>query len=296
MSCRDLREVQHDRRPELDVGLKDAGRGGGREARRGACGSQARALPRTWGAPSSFAGRRSTLAAGVLGPVHPVTEAHQAALAVEDGLHVPFGVARPLDLLDHCKARGSVAPAVAACPDSAPTAPDSAAATSAPVEAITRCGERGGEHNRSRAASDPVGVQGLHVPWIPGSPRQRGEEGLGGRLRLATSSAAGIAGSSAPRAGLRDEREQLRAGPVRRPRAPARGRCRSNGRRPHRAAERRHAALRVHPHVAGADWEVDRLVGRQARGERGCRRAAPRRARRTRGPLVPRLSTPRVAE
>jgi len=111
----------------------------------------------------------------------------------------------------------------------------------------------------------PVGVKRLHMPGIRlAAPAD--EEGLGRRLRLVNQPLRDLRQFRAAR-GLRDEREQLRAGPAdvrarllggdveQRPQAPPR-------------AERRHAALRVYPHVAGADREADRLGRRQAGGER----------------------------
>ena len=92
------------------------------------------------------------------------------------------------------------------------------------------------------------------------------EEGLGGGLRLVNPLLRDFGKFGAAR-GPGDEREQLRAGPAdvlacllggdveQRAQAPA-------------CAKRSDTALRVHPHVTGADWEVHRLGWRQAREER----------------------------
>src|SRR6185437_6370618 len=100
----DLREVQDDRRPELDVGLEDAVRTAG--AQFGERGGLERERDFVPGRAEFLRGAPQHPRPGVLGPVHPVTEAHQAPVVVEDGLHVTFGVAGPLDLLDHVEHAG----------------------------------------------------------------------------------------------------------------------------------------------------------------------------------------------
>ena len=87
--------------------------------------------------PSSLRGAAQHAGARVLGAVDAVAEAHQPVAAVERVLDPALGVAHALDLVEHLSARAR-ARRRAAGRDSAPTAPDSAAATSAPVEATTR--------------------------------------------------------------------------------------------------------------------------------------------------------------
>ena len=73
----------------------------------------------------------------VLGAVDAVAEAHQALAAVEQLLDLALGVALLLDAVEH-RAAPARARRRAAGPTGRPTPADSAAATSAPVEVITR--------------------------------------------------------------------------------------------------------------------------------------------------------------
>jgi hypothetical protein len=65
-----------------------------------------------------------------------VAEAHQPVAAVERVLDPPLGVARPLDLVEHLEHARGRPPCSGRT--ARPTRAESAAATSAPVEAITR--------------------------------------------------------------------------------------------------------------------------------------------------------------
>ncbi len=72
----------------------------------------------------------------VLGAVDAVAEAHEALAAVEGILDPLVGVTGSLDLVEHLQHAEGAPPWSG--PLSAPTAPDRAAAASAPVEVITR--------------------------------------------------------------------------------------------------------------------------------------------------------------
>src|SRR6516225_8525036 len=101
---RDLGEVKHDRRPEFDVGLKHPVWPASPQL------GQRRILERQGylvpGRAEFFGGTPQYPGARVLGPVHPVPEAHQPVAPVEHGLHVAFRVAGVLDILDHVQHAG----------------------------------------------------------------------------------------------------------------------------------------------------------------------------------------------
>jgi hypothetical protein len=101
---RDFGEVEHDGRPELHVGLEHPVGTPGPELGQGRLlQGQRHLVPRR----AQFLGRAAEHpGAGVLGPVHPVPEAHQPFAPVQRGCHVALGVPGPLDLLDHAKDAG----------------------------------------------------------------------------------------------------------------------------------------------------------------------------------------------
>ena len=135
--------------------------------------------------------------ARVLGAVHAVAEAHQPLAAVEDALDVAVGVTGALDLLDHAQ-HTATAPRRAAGRSWRPTAPEMAAATSAPVEAMTR-EVKVEAFMPCSAARDEVGVDGLTCRGS-GSPRQRHHEAFHDRVRPCRSRSAGPSGCPSPRA------------------------------------------------------------------------------------------------
>src|SRR5215472_8929542 len=101
---RDLGEVKHDRRPEFDIRLKHPVWPAGPQLGQGRileC--QGYLVP---GRAEFFGGAPQHSGARVLGPVHPVPEAHQPITSVKHGLHIAFRVAGVLDFLDHVQDAG----------------------------------------------------------------------------------------------------------------------------------------------------------------------------------------------
>ena len=164
--------------------------------------------------------------ARVLGAVDAVAEAHQPLAAARAGSRrSPRGrpTRRPR------RASAARAPGAPPCsgPESAPTADESAAAQSAPVEAVIRATKVEALRPCSRGA-DPVGVDRLHVLRI-GLAAPLEQEALGGRLPLrdhgrdATRSVL----PSASRADWAAIEMNCAESAARGPRAPRRRRCRS---------------------------------------------------------------------
>ena len=128
-----LGEVEDDRGPELDIGLD--GSPGRRSRSSVSAAFSTAAATSVAGASRRLAVARSTRARGSLGPVDPVAEPHQSFFAVMiPRITAPASPVRSASWIIGITRAG--APPCSG-PLIAPTAPDSAAATSAPVEAIT---------------------------------------------------------------------------------------------------------------------------------------------------------------
>jgi len=105
--CRHVCEVEHDRRPELHVGLQHPV--GPPLAKLGEC-----CLLECFGDLEARRGQLARRASehtctGVLGTVDAVSEAHQPLAVVEQLLDVGGGVVAALDLLDHAEYAGGSA-------------------------------------------------------------------------------------------------------------------------------------------------------------------------------------------
>ena len=246
---RDLREVEHDRRPELHVGLEHPVRPPRPQLRqRRVLQRQRRLVP---GRPEFLGGAAEHPGPRVLGPVDPVAEPHQPVMAVEGRFHVAFRVAGPLHLLEHVQHPGR-----GAAVQRARQGADRAGHRRGDVGAGGRDhpgGEGGGVH-AVLGRADPVGVERLHVPRV-GLAAPADEEGLGRGLRLVHQALRhgrpiGAAGR------LGDEREHRRADP----------------------ADVRPGLLRV---------DVEQRAQPPGGGEGGRRRSARPPARRRCGPAAP---------
>ena len=96
---RNFGEVEHDGRPELDVGRKHPVRTAlGELSQRRLFERLGHLIPRGVELTSDSAQRPGPW---VLGAVHPVPEAHQSLMTVQHAPDIPVGIAGALDLLDH---------------------------------------------------------------------------------------------------------------------------------------------------------------------------------------------------
>ncbi len=206
---RDVGEVEHHRRPELDVGGQHAvGLAGLQLGQRGLLELLGRLQAR---GVDLLGGATQHSRAGVLGPVDAVAEAHQPLAAVEQVLHVALGVALALDAVEHVQhPRGRAAVQRAA------QRAHGAAQRGGNVGA--RGGDHpGGEGGRVHAVlggRDPVGVDGLDVARV-GLAAPADEEALGDRSRLVDLQLGdGRAADAASRLGDERQRHDRAAGEV----------------------------------------------------------------------------------
>ena len=252
------REVQHDRRPELDVGLQDPvrlalaqlGQGGVLQRQRHLVARRGQLLRR----------RAQDPRPRVLGPVDRVPEAHQPLSTVQNLTHVRPGVAAALHRLDHAERPGR----------------------GATVQRAGHRGDRGGQAGRDIGAgaghhpggeggrvhavlggADPVPVDRLGPARI-GLALPADQETLGRAAALVDPALRHRRLVGAAR-GLGHEREHHRrgAGQIRpglggvdvdqRPQTPVRG-------------QHRGGRLHVDPGVAGVHRQRERLGGGHARG------------------------------
>ena len=197
---RHLGEVEHDGRPELDVGGQHAvGLARLQLGQRGL-------LERL----GDLEARRAELARGaaqhararVLGAVDAVAEAHQPLAAVERVLDPALGVAELLDLVEHLQ-HARRARRRAAGPHSAPTAPESAAAHVGAGRGDDARGEGRGVH-AVLGGRDPVGVDRLDVVGV-GLAAPADQEALGGSCVPWSTRVCGTGGLPDAARGLRDE-------------------------------------------------------------------------------------------
>src|SRR6516225_2231527 len=208
------------------------------------------------GAPSSLAVRRSTRARGSSARYtrwpNPISRSPLSSSART------YLVASPIRSTSStmCSTRAGAPPCSG--PDMAPTAPDSAAATSARGGSDDPGGEGGSVH-AVLSSRGPVGINGLDVPWI-GVTAPADHEPLNDVARLIHPFLRNRGQAGAPR-GLGHERQRHDRG------AGQVVAClfvADVQQRPHPLDRRQHrqGALHVHPDIAGADGDRVRLGGR----------------------------------
>ena len=260
--------VEHDRRPELDVGGEHAIGLARLELRQ-------RGLLERLGDLEALGadlarGAAQDRGARVLGAVDAVAEAHQALALVERLLDPLLGVAGLLDLVEHLQhARGRAAV----------QRPRQRADRGAQRRRDVRAG--GGDHARRErrgvhavlGGGDPVGVDRLDVVRVglaaPADQEPLGDRGAPGRRR-----AGARAGGPEPRADCATKESAITDARASWSRATS-SEMSISGSKPHSGAEHRQRRLHVDARVAGADGERVRLGGRQARLEPAVDEQAP---------------------
>src|SRR5512144_3274973 len=256
---RDLGEVEQHRGPELDVG-RDNPLGVAR-AQLLERGLLQRLGDLDAGGAERLRGPPQHPRPGVLGPVDPVPETHQALTAVEEAAHVRRRVALALHVFEHLQHAGG----------------------GAAVQRAGQRADRGGQHRRhvrTGGRDDPGGERGCVHPVL-GRGDEVGVDGphvVGVRLppppdhhpldhgpRLVDATLRHHRETQAAR-GLGDERHREHRHPGE---VVARGLVVGVEQRvePPQRREHRQRALHVDPGVAGADRQRERLGGRQPRVE-----------------------------
>src|SRR4051794_5572945 len=262
---RHLCRVEHDRRPELDVGGQHAVRlAGGELGQRGGLDGLGHLQP---AGPQLARRAVQHTRARVLGAVDAVAESHQPLAAIQHRLDVALGGAGRLDLLEHLQH-----PAGRAAVQGAGERADGGRQRGGHVGAgrgHDARGEGGGVH-AVLGDGDPVGVDRLRVDRV-GLAAPAGEEPhgrRGGRIGLR----GGWGGRPASRLGDERQRERRHAGQVL-PRLGGIGVDQLP--QAQRGRERHEPGLQIHARVAAAAAERQRLLRRQAGGEGAVDQQAP---------------------